>query len=245
MGRHRSLRSVQRLFWREIARGGVTVRAAAVAGVSAVTGRGWFATAGGMSPLSLRQPSGRLLSLAEREQIEGGLVSGLSVRQIADGLGRAASTVSREVRRNVRPHHLSAAGTLRCGGRSAPARSDYRARLAQQRAEAKCEFRRSTQHLDECLRWWFLVLGVVWIWFGMFVLSYRVGSLAAVAAFVGVAFLFGGITQLVVASQVESWRWARARADRGSAPVADLSGGGAAFELAFAGAAAAGCGRRR
>lgn len=55
--------------------------------------------------------------------------------------------------------------------------------------------------------WWFLVLGVLWTWFGMFVLSYRVGSLAAVAAFVGVAFLFGGITQLVVATRVESWRW--------------------------------------
>lgn len=55
--------------------------------------------------------------------------------------------------------------------------------------------------------WWFLLLGVLWIWFGMFVLSYRVGSLAAVAAFVGVAFLFGGITQLVVATRVESWRW--------------------------------------
>ena len=67
----------------------------------------------------------------------------------------------------------------------------------------------------------------------MLVLSYRVGSLAAVAAFVGVAVLFGGITQ-PVASQVESWRWARARADRGSAPVADLSGEGAAMELAFA-----------
>ena len=50
--------------------------------------------------------------------------------------------------------------------------------------------------------WWFLVLGVMWIWFGMLVLSYRVGSLAAVAAFVGVAVLFGGITQ-PVASQVE------------------------------------------
>ena len=92
--------------------------------------------------------------------------------------------------------------------------------------------------------WWFLVLGVVWIWFGIRAVLPG-GSLAAVAAFVGVAFLFGGITQLVVASQVESWRWARARADRGSAPVADLSGGGAAMELGFAGAAAAGCGRRR
>jgi uncharacterized membrane protein HdeD (DUF308 family) len=55
--------------------------------------------------------------------------------------------------------------------------------------------------------WWFLTLGILWTWFGMFVLSYRVGSLAAVAAFVGVAFLFGGLTQLVVASRVESWRW--------------------------------------
>jgi len=55
--------------------------------------------------------------------------------------------------------------------------------------------------------WWFLILGVLWTWFGMFVLSYRVGSLAAVAALVGVAFLFGGITQLAVASRVQSWRW--------------------------------------
>jgi uncharacterized membrane protein HdeD (DUF308 family) len=55
--------------------------------------------------------------------------------------------------------------------------------------------------------WWFLTLGILWTWFGMFVLSYRVGSLAAVAAFVGVAFLFGGLTQLAVASRVESWRW--------------------------------------
>ncbi len=55
--------------------------------------------------------------------------------------------------------------------------------------------------------WWFLILGILWTWFGMFVLSYRVGSLAAVAAFVGVAFLFGGLTQLAVASRVESWRW--------------------------------------
>jgi uncharacterized membrane protein HdeD (DUF308 family) len=55
--------------------------------------------------------------------------------------------------------------------------------------------------------WWFLLVGVLWIWFGMYVLSYRVGSLAAVAAFVGVAFLFGGLTQLAVASRVQMWRW--------------------------------------
>jgi uncharacterized membrane protein HdeD (DUF308 family) len=55
--------------------------------------------------------------------------------------------------------------------------------------------------------WWFLILGVVWTLFGMYVLSYRVGSLAAVAALVGVSFLFGGITQLAVAGRVQDWRW--------------------------------------
>jgi uncharacterized membrane protein HdeD (DUF308 family) len=55
--------------------------------------------------------------------------------------------------------------------------------------------------------WWFLILGIVWTGLGMFVLSYRVGSLAAVAGFVGVTFLYGGIAQLVVSSQVGAWRW--------------------------------------
>jgi uncharacterized membrane protein HdeD (DUF308 family) len=55
--------------------------------------------------------------------------------------------------------------------------------------------------------WWFLALGVLWTLFGTYVLSYRVGSLAAVAALVGVAFVFGGLTQLMVAGRVQSWRW--------------------------------------
>jgi uncharacterized membrane protein HdeD (DUF308 family) len=55
--------------------------------------------------------------------------------------------------------------------------------------------------------WWFLALGVAWTLFGTYVLSYRVGSLAAVAALAGVAFLFGGVSQLVVATRVQSWRW--------------------------------------
>jgi uncharacterized membrane protein HdeD (DUF308 family) len=41
--------------------------------------------------------------------------------------------------------------------------------------------------------WWFLILGILWTALGMFVLSYRVGSLAVVVTLVGVAFLFGGI----------------------------------------------------
>jgi uncharacterized membrane protein HdeD (DUF308 family) len=54
---------------------------------------------------------------------------------------------------------------------------------------------------------WFLIVGILWTGFGMYVLSFRVGSLAAVVALVGVALLGSGITQLVVATRVQSWRW--------------------------------------
>jgi uncharacterized membrane protein HdeD (DUF308 family) len=56
--------------------------------------------------------------------------------------------------------------------------------------------------------WWlFLALGVLWILFGIFVLSYNVGSLLALAVFAGVSFIATGITQLLAASRVDSWRW--------------------------------------
>ena len=54
---------------------------------------------GGIRPAPRRR-SRRALTLAEREEISRGLVHGHSLRQIACGLGRAPSTVSREVARN-------------------------------------------------------------------------------------------------------------------------------------------------
>lgn len=54
---------------------------------------------GGIRP-ALRRRSARMLSLAEREEISRGLARGVSLRSIAASLGRAASTVSRELRRN-------------------------------------------------------------------------------------------------------------------------------------------------
>jgi IS30 family transposase len=48
------------------------------------------------------------LSLAEREEISRGLAAGESMRQIADRLGRAASTVSREVAANSGRGHYRA-----------------------------------------------------------------------------------------------------------------------------------------
>jgi IS30 family transposase len=69
---------------------------------------------GGIAP-ALRRRSQRTLTLAEREDISRGIASGLSIREIASGLQRAASTVSREV--------------VRHGGRSF-----YRANEADQQA---------------------------------------------------------------------------------------------------------------
>jgi len=54
---------------------------------------------GGIRPVS-RKRSRLALTLAEREEISRGIVAGQSIREMARTLGRAASTVSREVRRN-------------------------------------------------------------------------------------------------------------------------------------------------
>jgi IS30 family transposase len=56
--------------------------------------------AGGMTRRVVWEPSPARLSAAEREQIRGGLDAGESFRTIATRLGRAASTVSREVNSN-------------------------------------------------------------------------------------------------------------------------------------------------
>jgi uncharacterized membrane protein HdeD (DUF308 family) len=57
--------------------------------------------------------------------------------------------------------------------------------------------------------WWlFLILGVLWILFGMFVLSYNVGSLLALAILAGVTFLMTGVNQILSSGRVEGgWRW--------------------------------------
>jgi hypothetical protein len=50
---------------------------------------------GGIPPAARRR-SGLSLTLAEREDVSQGIASGSSIREIASGLDRAASTVSRE-----------------------------------------------------------------------------------------------------------------------------------------------------
>ena len=88
-------------FWEGVRAGLPVVEAAAAAGLSR-RAEGWFRDAGGVMANGPGPVSGRYLSLAEREEIAAGVAAGEGVRVIAARLGRAASTVSREVRRNSR-----------------------------------------------------------------------------------------------------------------------------------------------
>jgi len=98
--------------------------AAVEAGISRAVGTRWFREAGGIPPPrfgpSAKPLSGRYLSFTEREEIALLRVQGYSIQGIARRLGRAASTISRELRRNA---------ATRSGG------LEYRATTAQWHAD--------------------------------------------------------------------------------------------------------------
>ena len=62
---------------------------------------------GGIRPPQRRR-SRLALSLSEREEVSRGVVAGRSIRSIAESLGRAPSTVSREINRNGGRRHYRA-----------------------------------------------------------------------------------------------------------------------------------------
>lgn len=66
---------------------------------------------------------------------------------------------------------------------------------------------RSGARVASAAGWSIVALGALWIVFGLFVLSYNVGSLVAVATMVGVTLLLGGVTQLVAGTRVPTMRW--------------------------------------
>jgi IS30 family transposase len=117
-------RNEQRQFWAAIAAGMASEDAAVEGGISQPVGTRLFRKAGGMPPAIFRPSakplSSRYLSFAEREEIALLRVQGCSVREVARRLGRAASTISRELRRNA---------ATRSGG------LEYRATAAQWHAE--------------------------------------------------------------------------------------------------------------
>lgn len=73
---------------------------------------------GGMAPRE-RARAAHALTLAEREEISRGLVAGKSVRVMARQLGRAPSTISREIRRHGGSHAYRAAVADRAAWRNA------------------------------------------------------------------------------------------------------------------------------
>ena len=101
-------RAEQERFWQAIAGGLSSDDAALKAGVFPAAGPRLFRKAGGMPPAIFRSSakplSGRYLSLAEREEIALLNVQGHSLREIGRRLGRAASTISRELDRNAATH---------------------------------------------------------------------------------------------------------------------------------------------
>jgi len=115
-------RGAQVVFWRKIVAGWSSEDAAVAVGVSPPVGSRWFREGGGMSPICLSAPSGRYLSFADREEIALLKAQHLSVREIARRVGRDASTISRELRRNA----ATRAGAL-----------EYRASVAQWHAERR------------------------------------------------------------------------------------------------------------
>ncbi len=127
----------ERAFWRAVVwEGASTAAAAKTAAVNDSTARRWFRDGGGVAPLELTEPEGRYLSLSEREEIAIGLAQQLSYREIGRRIGRAASTVSREVRLN---------------GPDRPGRP-YRAVAAQQAAEARARRPKPRKMQHEPLR---------------------------------------------------------------------------------------------
>ena len=129
-----AVRSERRLFWTLISTGLSSAAAAIEAGVSQPVGTRWFREAGGMPPAMFKPAakllSGRYLSMAEREEVALLLVQDHSLQEIGRRLGRSASTISREVRRNA---------TTRGGG------LEYRATVAQWHAERSARRPKATK----------------------------------------------------------------------------------------------------
>lgn len=111
---------IERIFWKHIATGVTSEKAAEASGVSQAVGTRWFRNRGGMPLFMSLEISSRYLSFQEREEIAILKAQEVGVREIARRLGRSPSTISRELRRNAATR----------GGKL-----DYRASVAQWKSE--------------------------------------------------------------------------------------------------------------
>lgn len=164
MGSNLVLRARMRTFWVLVRQGFSPGDAGLAVGVSEGCGQRWFRDAGGVKPCDYQPHSSgprRRLALEERIEIQVGVRTGESLRSIARRLGRAPSTIKREVDNNCelrnryegrksgyrRKHAFGA----RQGGRSATVH--YRALSAHDRsAESARRPKAGRLALDDRLR---------------------------------------------------------------------------------------------
>ena len=132
-GRKRQL-GLESEYWRLVHSGVGTVQACRAVGITRKTGYRWRAENGGIPPVRLAEAvlSSRYLSRLERHRISTLREQGHGVREIARRIGRAPSTVSRELARNLSPHdHNLYDGDLAHDRARERARRRRRARLVQ------------------------------------------------------------------------------------------------------------------
>ena len=104
-GRKRWL-SVEDEYWKLILAGVGPIEAARRIGIARTTGFRWRAERGGVAPVRILEADRhtRYLSHFERERLAVFRREGMSMREISRQLGRSPSTISRELRRNMRRH---------------------------------------------------------------------------------------------------------------------------------------------
>ena len=120
----------QARFWVLMAQGSTLQAACDAVGVNRRTGRHWRQATGGRIPRKKPEPSGRYLCLEERLRIADLHLVGTGVRAIAAQVGRSASTISRELRRE------GPEPSVRGRGKYAPYAAQKRAELRGRRPKA-------------------------------------------------------------------------------------------------------------
>ena len=88
------------VFWARMQAGDFISEAVELIDTSRRTGRRILVDSGGVRPRRGRDLKGRCLTFAEREEIALRRVQGQSLRKIGTAVGKSASTISRELRRN-------------------------------------------------------------------------------------------------------------------------------------------------
>jgi IS30 family transposase len=140
----------QARFWVLMAQGSTLQAACDAVGVNRRTGRHWRQATGGRIPRKKPEPSGRYLSLEERLQIADLHLAGTAVRAIGTELGRPASTISRELRRNGPPP--GSRGRGRYAPYAAQKRTELRARRPKT-SKFECTELADVVQAKLCVKW--------------------------------------------------------------------------------------------